>query len=372
MKVAFVTNRPAHYRVPIFQLLSRSIDVDFYFTATKSGRWWTPEHDDRTEDLHAAVGTTPIGLLRAIGRRGSYDCVVASLSGRSHLAATAAAVESGRHPFVLWIEMWAYPRSPVHAAGRPLVRHLLRHADAVVAGGLHVVRWLSEEAKTTGPIFVLRNPVDNALFGQVISASNLATTRLGFGLEVDAIACFVGRLEREKGLPLLLNALARVGSNIGLVIVGSGSCGGHVRSLASELGIAHRVRTIGWVSQRDLPVYYQACDFLVLPSVSTPLVRETWGLVANEAMVGGLPVLASDAVGAAAGGLIEDGVTGLVVPERDIGALTVALTKLGSDSALRTRLGAAARERAETFTFEGAAETFTEAIQHAVMSRRRC
>jgi glycosyltransferase involved in cell wall biosynthesis len=197
-------------------------------------------------------------------------------------------------------------------------------------------------------------------------------TRRGFGLEVDTVACFVGRLEREKGLSLLLNALARVGSNVGLVIVGSGSCGERVKSLASELGIAHRVRTIGWVSQRDLPAYYQACDFLVLPTVSTPLVRETWGLVANEAMMGGLPVLASDAVGAAAGGLVEDDVTGLVVPERDIGALAVALTKLSSDSALRRRLGVAARERAETFTFESAAETFTEAIQHAVTSRRRC
>jgi glycosyltransferase involved in cell wall biosynthesis len=83
---------------------------------------------------------------------------------------------------------------------------------------------------------------------------------------------------------------------------------------------------------------------VVVPSVPTRDFLEPWGLVVNEAFDQGVPVIASDAVGAAAGGLVQDGRTGLVVPAGDSAALARALRRLHDDPALRTRLGAAARE----------------------------
>ncbi len=261
-----------------------------------------------------------VGLFRTL-RKGNYDCIVASLTGRTHLAATATAVDISGCPFALWVELWEYPGSVIHALGRPLVNHLLRRADALVAGGTHTAAWIHREGGTSGQIFVLQNPVDNSHFGQQIPADQVAAIRSSFDLDVDVIGCFVGRLEPEKGLPVLLRAVSRLHRRVGIVIVGSGSSTSEIDGLVAELGIHDRVCTIGWVSQEDLPIRYRACDFLVLPSVSTRDVRETWGLVANEAMIGGLPIVATDAVGAAAGGLIVDGVTGLVVPERDPDAL---------------------------------------------------
>ena len=87
---------------------------------------------------------------------------------------------------------------------------------------------------------------------------------------------------------------------------------------------------------------YAACDVLVVPSISTRTFREPWGLVVNEAMNRGLPVIASDAVGAAAGGLVRDGENGIIVPEADTGALARAISRLEADGALRERMGAAA------------------------------
>ena len=81
----------------------------------------------------------------------------------------------------------------------------------------------------------------------------------------------------------------------------------------------------------------------MLPSIPTRDFREPWGLVTNEAFNQGVPVIATDAVGAAAGGLIEHERTGLVVPAGDAEALAGALRRLHDDPALRARLGAAAR-----------------------------
>ena len=84
---------------------------------------------------------------------------------------------------------------------------------------------------------------------------------------------------------------------------------------------------------------------LVLPSVASKRWREAWGMVVNEAMNCGVPVIATDAVGAAAGGLVVDDETGLIVPQRDARALASAIARLLKDDPGRRRLGATAQLR---------------------------
>jgi hypothetical protein len=79
------------------------------------------------------------------------------------------------------------------------------------------------------------------------------------------------------------------------------------------------VRFAGYVPSRETRPYYALADLFVLPSITTASFKEPWGLVVNEAFNQGVPVIASDAVGAAAGGLVQSGVNGLIVPERDSG-----------------------------------------------------
>src|SRR5205823_15811 len=99
------------------------------------------------------------------------------------------------------------------------------------------------------------------------------------------------------------------------------------------------VRLIGPLPRAALPVAYAASAFTVLPSVPTPLFREPWGLVCNEAMHQGRPVIATTAVGAAAGGLVRDMETGLVIAPGDAAALASATRRLLEDAPLRARLG---------------------------------
>ena len=99
-----------------------------------------------------------------------------------------------------------------------------------------------------------------------------------------------------------------------------------------------------------------------MPSVATATFREPWGLVANEAMHQGLPIIATDAVGAAAGGLVRHERSGLVVPSAAVEAMSAALRRLHQEPATRRRLGTQARRDAAPFTFRAWADGMTEAI----------
>ena len=367
MHVAFVTNRPAHYRVPTFEQLAQRHEVDYYFTAAKPGRWWAPQQStDHSELRGGYVGATR--LYRLLTTR-QYSAVVCCLSGRSHFAATAVAVERTQVPFVLWVDMWFYPRSFVHTLGRPLTRHLLRRADAIVSCGSHVTQWIEDEVGRTREIYEMPNAVDNEHFARPVLPQRVADYRARHDLR-GATACFVGRLEPEKGLDILLRAMARAQHRFDLVLAGEGSLGSSLSDLSVELGISDRVRFTGWQDQNTLPVLYQASDYFVFPSVSTRLVKETWGLAVNEAMSAGLPVIATNAVGAAAGGLVVDGVTGWVVPEKDVGALARALDEATSKPAARAHRASEARKRARKYTFEAGTDAFEAALDRAVATRR--
>jgi len=106
-----------------------------------------------------------------------------------------------------------------------------------------------------------------------------------------------------------------------------------------------------------------------LPSVATATFREPWGLVANEAMHQGTPVVASDAVGAVAGGLVRDGRNGLVFPAGDADALALRLQTIARNAELRQALGAAATDDVAPYTPEAWVRGMQQALAAAGASR---
>jgi glycosyltransferase involved in cell wall biosynthesis len=152
----------------------------------------------------------------------------------------------------------------------------------------------------------------------------------------------LGRLHPNKGFDLLLEALAAT-RDITLSIAGDGPLRSNLERLASRLGIAGRVRFLGW--REDIPHLLAAADLLVCPSLHEPL-----GNVVIEAWSAGLPVVATASDGPAA--LIRDGESGILVPlpgSRGGGpqALADAIERVCGDPALRARLGKAGRRAYE-------------------------
>ena len=113
----------------------------------------------------------------------------------------------------------------------------------------------------------------------------------------------------------------------------------------------------------------RASDVVVVPSIPTRDFLEPWGMVVNEAFHQGRPVIATDAVGAVAGGLVRDGRNGLVVPAGDAHALAAAIGRLRDDPALRERLGAQAREDVAPYTQVAWAEGVSRALAAVGASR---
>jgi glycosyltransferase involved in cell wall biosynthesis len=129
------------------------------------------------------------------------------------------------------------------------------------------------------------------------------------------------------------------------------------------------VHVAGRLDPEQLRNFYAGSDVVVVPSVPTRTVLEPWGLVVNEAFDRGVPVIATTAVGAAAGGLVQDERTGLVVPAGDPAALAAALRRLHGDAALSARLGAAAREAVRAFSHDAWAAGMSRALAAAGAGR---
>jgi glycosyltransferase involved in cell wall biosynthesis len=152
---------------------------------------------------------------------------------------------------------------------------------------------------------------------------------------------YAGRLVREKGVGLLLEACAQLSHDWRLEILGDGPEFSPLQRRARELRVADRVQFMGVVPSSEMPHRLRALDALVLPSVSLPNWVEQFGRVLIEAMATGVPV-----VGSTCGeipGVIGDG--GLTFPEGDSAALAAVLQRLAADPPLRSELAERGRRR---------------------------
>jgi len=119
---------------------------------------------------------------------------------------------------------------------------------------------------------------------------------------------------------------------------------------------------LDYMKNDELYAFYAMADVFALPSITTKTFKEPWGMVVNEAMNQGCPVVATNAVGAAAGGLVRNGINGFIVPEKDSTALREALGNILNDEDIRSKMSAASKRIISEYTVESKAEGFRQAI----------
>jgi len=214
--------------------------------------------------------------------------------------------------------------------------------------------------------------VDNSAYHQPVAEQAKAALRAKLSLGDRKVILYLARLEEEKGGDYLIGAFTHLNlEDAVLVVVGDGSLRETLEALARQQGVQERVRFVGYVPPEETQIYYAIAEVYVLPSVTMPTGKEPWGLTVNEAMNQGVPVVASEAVGAAAGGLVQSGVNGFVVPERDSAALAQALHCILTDVALREAMSQNARQTIAAWDNERMVEGFQHAIDYARKRRSR-
>lgn len=383
MRIAVCQRVCPEYIVPLFQRLSRRYEIDFIFSRFGQDQafFFDPA---RISGIHAlALRPPPFPLLpfrsrilnklafwthilvlaaqlaRALGR-GRYDVVVGGDFGRFECVVACLWARWRHRPFLLWSDTWHWPVTRRDRARLPLVRWMVRSATALIAGGTKARNKLFELGAGTRPIFNVYHTNVSVALGERAP---------------ERFVLYVGRLDERKGVDHLLRAFARLGAARGearLTVVGLGAREEALRRLAGELGIASLVNFAGWVDHQEIGGYYRRCAVFVLPSTFTDDGGyEPFSNVVLEAMAWGAPVITTLANGAAYD-VLEDGVNGRVVPDREPAALAAALGDLLADPQKAEAMGRRGRETVrDRFNVDRMSDRFAEALDYALASAAR-
>jgi len=355
-KLVLITEIISPYRIPVFNALAQREDVAlhviFLAETDSTQREWLVYKDEirfsyevlpawrrRLAGYHILFNWG----MRAALRRAAPGAILCG--GYSYLASWMALRWARSHgtPFSLWIESSARDQR----GGRRLVELLkakfIHDCSGFVVPGKASREYAMSFGVSEARIFTAPNAVDNAFFTEHAAEArrDAAELRQTLGLP-QRYFLFVGRLVREKGVFDLLSAYGKLADEMkqewGLVYVGGGSLAAELKARAASAGPGS-ILVAGFAQRERLASYYALADVLVFPTHSDP-----WGLVVNEAMACGLPVVATSAAGCVPN-LVTDGWNGRVVEAGDTAQLASAMAELAADSEVRRDMAVHSRER---------------------------
>ena len=371
IRLAYFVSHPIQYQASLLRRIAADpeIDLTVFFCSDFSLKqyqdsgfgvavqWDVPLLDGyrsvilpRVRDRTQPSATRPIayGIFRHLrrGRDGqTFDALwVHGYSTVNMLHAMIAAKALGI-PVLLRAESWLHDRSRSGAklfAKRLFFAALQQLVDAVLPIGTRNAEYWAHYFGTQFPAFLMPYAVDNAYFAARAQAASGARTALQAELGIDPgrpVILFASKLQERKHCDHLLEAylqLQTAGPAPYLLIVGDGEMRAALEQRAEESG-SEGVIFAGFRNQSELPRMFDLSTVFVLPSR-----HEAWGLITNEAMAAGLPVIVSDDVGCAAD-LVHDGENGFVYPVGDVAALRDALA-----SALQPGIAAAMGARSQS------------------------
>jgi glycosyltransferase involved in cell wall biosynthesis len=310
----------------------------------------------RLRNLHCKHVRGSLFPLTALIRKECPDVVLASMIDANIVAWAASRLAGRKRPHLIVRETNSQrARDDIGPLRRLLIRIAYRGADRVIAlseGVRHELiddLGLSERAAVT-----IHNPIDyDTMLAEVLEARRIAPPREKSRRWIIG----VGRLVRQKGFDRLIRAAAQSRfRDFDLVLIGEGPDRAMLQALADQLGIGGRLIMPGFVAR---PLAWLAhADLFVLPSR-----WEGFGHVIAEAMTAGLPVIAFDCPHGPRD-IIEDGVTGILVPNDDEKALTIAIDRILSDKTLSDRLADAGCKSAARFANERIAAQYVELFEN--------
>jgi glycosyltransferase involved in cell wall biosynthesis len=365
MRLAVITNSFIVPRLRLFERLTQERGhevVVFRYTDW----WWTGSEVVQVREWRSVSFRVPFlrddmyfhfdqRVLKAVLHE-RFDVIIAYGYGSLTTWIVAVLAKLRGIPFVLFTDARLEYELKRHRIVRLAKRILHALTNRFIASGSSAAIFLAQMGVPAHRITVVPYAIDNqTLYREFQKWRQLRTetrNELGIGKDV-VVALYVGRLDKAKGIMELMAAFGCVSSRnqnrYALVLVGDGEARETIEKIVLALD-QRSVHIVGQVPHELIAKYYAIADLFVLPSY-----RDVWGMVINEAMVCGLPIITTSEVGAATD-LVREGENGFVIPV-DVDALATKLTTLLQDADLRRRMGERSRELIEPWSLDAAIES---------------
>ncbi len=387
MRIAVLASHPVQYQAPIFRVLAQRVELSVFFAHRA-----TPQDQavagfgvqfDWDVDLLSGfdhrflhnVSPRP-SLDRFAGcdtpsihpqlREGNFDALL--LMGwhfKSFWQGILAAKRLGIPVTVRGDSHLQTPRGLLKRVGKRLVYPgLLRVFDTALYVGERSRQYWKYYGYPSEGLFFSPHCIDNAWFAQRATAKAGRDLRRRHGIDVDAkVIVFAGKLVPFKRPLDLIATAVRLNSRIPKIVVlvaGSGPLEGEMVAAAKAGNV--RVVHLGFCNQTEMPAVYAAADVLALPSDG----RETWGLVTNESLACGTPIVVSDACGCSPD-LAADGLVGRYFPMGDVDRFSDSLLAVLKAPPSRAMI----QQKAADYSLDAATEGIVNACLSMANLRRR-
>jgi len=377
IRLVIITEIISPYRIPLFNALACREEVDLHViflgeTDPKLREWHVYKEEIRFSFQVLSSWRYRIGRYNALLNAGLWSALnisepeVIVCGGYSYLASWEALLWARQRkvPFLLWSESNQHDQRRRHAFVELLKRTFLRRCNGFVVPGRSAHEYVRAHQVDERTIFTAPNAVDNSLFANAAAVARKNPAQYRERLQLpQRYLLFVGRLVREKGVVELLSAYGRldceIRQNIGLVIVGDGPCRSQMQKLAQSFS-SGRVVFSGFVHRECLGAYYGLAEVLILPTYT-----DTWGMVVNEAMACGLPIILSMAAGCSTD-LIRENWNGVLIGPRNVDHLESAMTRVAKEPQLWRSMGANSAKHIRDYSPEVWAVSIERAVQAAV------
>ena len=393
VRLAVLAASPIYYQAPLYRRLASDPRLDFtaIFASSASQRphdagygmpiaWDVPQLEGFRTVFLSRSDANPIGgsLLDLIDpdvvhllRRERFELLwIHGYNFITHLLAAITQLAIGGHLAIREEQTILHPRpSFKEVLKRPVLSALIGRASALLYIGTANRCWFEHYGGRPERLFFTPYSVDNDRLRRErrVLAEHRDQLRTSFGIkEAGPVILTVSRLISKKQPEVLVEAFAQVRREMSctLVIVGSGELESDLRRVVTSRRIPDVIFT-GFLNQSHIAKAYVAADVFALVSRE----HETWGLVVNEAMNFGLPVIVSDKVGSGYD-LVIEGANGFIVPAHSVRDLTDRLRLLVADEELRRRFGANSLSRIASWNYDVAAEGIVRAVAATVGSAR--
>lgn len=363
MKVLYLTNVPSPYRIDFFNELGKYCDLTVTFERTNASdrdSSWVKLKNDMNNfnaiflkgvniDNDSAFCPQIINVIKS----GSYDCIIVGVYSKLTSMLAMEYMRMKKIPFIINTDGGFIKKDKILT--KLVKKYFISHASAWLSTGKMPSKYLEYYGANSNEIYEypFTSISENEILRNTLSLDERLTMRSHLNITEEKIIVSVGRFSYNggygKGYDTLLKVAKKLGNDVGIYIIGGEPTQEFV-DLKNELK-ANNVHFVGFKTKNELQDYYKSADVFCL------LTRgDVWGLVINEAMACGLPIVTTNMCIAGLE-LVKNGENGFITSTENVNEIALRINEMLNDMGVLDKMREQSLQKIKFYTIENMAKT---------------